>query len=185
MGQRPSNVTPVAALVAVLLLAPGSKAHAGDDLSVRDVQLHVLLEVQAWMAESSDVFVHNQLRLIITNLNDALDPSRWIDGNHPVPGHVGLRVFLETAQAVRGLQTLADHRDDLRAEAEERARQLAEEMRRLADRAAQEGDFFGTILAFLGLQMDRGDRQSDAGHPERAIVHYANAWRAVVDCVRC
>jgi FtsP/CotA-like multicopper oxidase with cupredoxin domain len=126
-----------------------------------------------------------ELRSVVRNLDDSLEPAFWIDGNTLQAKH-GDKVFDRERKAVGALVGLAQ-RGDLPGEIVQPIIDALENADRiLALRAIAAAVTAGGIpreIAEARLWLARADAARSAGRFELAIDHYQHAWEEALEAV--
>ena len=157
-------------------------------VTVQAAMQKVLADVKALRDASSDRQDRNHLDQVIHDLNDALTPYLWADGNH-LSRFYGFRVYTSVTYAVGDLNgILRDRHSKIpAAKVNDAISRLVDEMRTLSqvainDAVAKNGN--AKIIALAKSELALGDKDSARTRTEEALYHYWLAWQFATQAVK-
>jgi len=150
-------------------------------LGAQGVKQNVLAELQVLLAECDDAAPSALLSEAVTELEDALDPARWIDQTHIVRERGDL-VFHGEKNAVDALQRLIQRGSGCTTElvlvdAIDRLVQVDRLLAVISIRDAELAGVRPNKIAEDLNQLAIGDLFRERGLPELAIESYRHAWK--------
>jgi hypothetical protein len=122
-----------------------------------------------------------KLKQVVKSLNDSLDSSLWVDGNHVDPKH-GNQVFDKEKQAVQKLVELLNKSSIPAATLQSMIDTLEHADRILAELAVSDAVAAGGDAKKIAAAQDEPAKAATelaGGNFPQAIDHYKNAWQKV------